>query len=68
MDKDKIQEGDIIQIVNPENAWFPALLIVSEVKSWGVQAYLFVPKQGKAFYRIDKDDFAIVGIAEIVEA
>ena len=33
-----IEPGDIIQITDDANPWFPCLLVVSEVKSWGVQA------------------------------
>jgi len=40
----ELEKGDIVQIVDEGHAWFPALLIVDEVKSWGVQAVTLVPK------------------------
>ena len=40
----EISEGDIVQIVDQEHPWFPALLIVNEVKNWGVQAVVLIPK------------------------
>ncbi len=35
--------GDIVQIVNAQHAWYPCVLIVDEVKIWGVQAYVIHP-------------------------
>ena len=58
--------GDIIQITDSNDKWFPCLLIVSEVKSWGVQAYITVPYKGSAYYRIEFGKFELVGVAKIV--
>jgi hypothetical protein len=63
-----IEEGDIIQITDESNNWFPCLLVVSEVKSWGVQAYITVPTNdkevnGNAYYRIETGKFEKVGHA-----
>jgi len=38
-----IEKGDIVQIVDEGHAWYPGLLIVDEVKPWGVQACLLMP-------------------------
>jgi len=67
--KDLLQEGDIIQITDADDKWFPCLLIISEVKSWGVQAYITIPRNdgeplGNAYYRIANDKFQKVGVAE----
>lgn len=35
--------GDLVQITHEEHPWFPAVLIVSEVKRWGVLAHIIVP-------------------------
>lgn len=60
--------GDIVQIVDEDHAWFPCLLIVSEVKSWGVQAYALIPKSndgsertGEAYNRLKDDQIQRVG-------
>jgi hypothetical protein len=66
----QIKRGDIIQITDEANRWYPCLLVVDEVKSWGVQAYLTVPTNddepnGNAFYRIENGKFEKVGQAVI---
>ena len=38
------QVGDVVQIIDENEAWYPALLIVSEVKTWGVVADCLMPK------------------------
>lgn len=64
--------GDIVQIVNEKHPWFPCLLIVDEVKSWGVQAYTLVPRSndgsesvGRAYNRLKSEDIEKVGVASI---
>ena len=64
--------GDIVQIVNENHAWYPCLLIIDEVKSWGVQAYALIPKSNDgsepvslAYNRIKTEDFVVVGVASI---
>ncbi|HEU5433111.1 MAG TPA: hypothetical protein VFU81_15700, partial [Thermomicrobiales bacterium] len=44
-------------------------LIVTEVKSWGVQGYVAMPEAGKtarAYYRVHSDQMARIGRAEWV--
>ena len=36
----EIQRGDVLQIVDDKHHWYPALVIVDEVKSFGCQAYM----------------------------
>lgn len=36
--------GDLVQIVDEAHGWFPCVLFVSEVKSWGVIAFAMIPK------------------------
>jgi len=43
-----IEKGDIVQITDQAHAWFPCLLIVDEVKSWGVQAGCLCPQSNDA--------------------
>lgn len=63
-------EGDVIQITDQAHPWYPALLIVDEVKRWGVQAYVVVPKSNDgnqwpslAYNRLTYDQIAQVGPA-----
>lgn len=59
--------GAIIQITNPEHEWYPALLVVSELKSFGCQAYIKIPMEdGLAYLRLKTSDYEVVGKARIV--
>lgn len=68
-----MRSGDIIQITDPADPWFPCLLIVSEVKLWGVQAYALIPtcnhgreSPGRAYRRLKTNIFTLVGSAVII--
>lgn len=72
-DKKRVPEpGDIVQITNPLHPWYPCLLVVDEVKSWGVQAYVSIPRSnsnrdvGDAYNTLVSTDFEIVGVAQVV--
>ena len=65
--------GDIVQIIDEQDAWFPSLLIVTEPKSWGVQGCVIVPnsndgseKTGQAYRRLTHDKIKKVGEAEVI--
>lgn len=63
--------GSIIQITNPDHKWFPCLLIVDEVRGFGVLAYITIPtndekENGNAFIRVNTDDFECVGNSAVV--
>lgn len=71
----EIKKGDIIQITKEDDPWFPALLVVSEVKPWGVQAYTLIlnsndgsKKPGNAYRRLKTELFEKVGMAAVVAA
>lgn len=62
----ELQKGDIIQITDQADKWFPALLVVDDVKHWGVQAYAHLPTPdgppvNLAYYRIENKKFEKVG-------
>jgi len=65
---ENLEKGCIVQITDESDPWFPCLLIVDEVKSWGIQGYLTIPPNatGNAYYRIENGKFEFVGIAKIV--
>jgi hypothetical protein len=53
--------GDIVQ-ANPETSeWGPSLVVVSEVKSFGIQGYTHIPRGGDAFIRLTWDQFDATG-------
>ena len=59
-----IAKGHIVQAV-PTHQWAGALLIVDEVRTWGVIAYLRIPANdgsgGDAFIRLKHDEFVPAG-------
>lgn len=65
---EKVKKNDVIQI--NENClskdWIGCLMIVDEVKGWGVQAYLHVPMQGNAYLRIHHGEYDVIGKAAMV--
>lgn len=67
-----VENGDIIQVTDDKDKWYPCLLIVDEVKSWGVMAYMTIPNNselepnGNAYYRIENGKFEKVGSAVVV--
>jgi hypothetical protein len=64
-----ILPADIIQITRPDHPWFPSIAVVSEVKSFGVQAFVFMPANdgtGEAYIRLSADDYEPVGAAALV--
>lgn len=68
-----IEKGDIVQIVNQDHAWFGCLLVVDEIKKWGVQAYCLIPtsndgseQPGSAYNRLDYFAIAKVGRAIVI--
>ncbi len=68
-----MEKGDIVQIVDKKHAWYPAILIVDEVKNWGVQAWALIPGSndgsepvGKAYNRLPFNVIQLVGTANII--
>ena len=63
-DRPPLTRGDIIQAV-PAHHWPGALLVVDEVRNWGVIAFLRIPASGgsfgDAFIRMGHEDFEPVG-------
>jgi len=55
----EVRKKDIILILDKK--WNGVLVVVEEVRSWGVQCFTQIPMQGSAFYRVKNGDFEIVG-------
>ena len=62
--------GSVVQITNSKHKWFPALVIVTELKSFGIQGYCTIPSNdgngGNAFIRLNHSDIELVGKAVII--
>lgn len=53
--------GSIIQAnENAPEDWTGCVLIVDEVKDWGVQAFLRIPAQGDAYIRLKVGQYDIL--------
>ena len=64
-DKDNIRVGSIVQ-ANPERSeWGPSLVVVSEIKSFGIQGYTHIPRGGDAFIRLGWADIEVTGGAVV---
>ena len=64
-----MKRGDIIQANEKAGDWCGCVLIVAEVKSWGVQAFLHIPMQGDAYIRLKEDQYdALSGEAVLMPA
>jgi len=67
MSSKDVKVHDIIQLLeHAQEGWVACVMIVSEVRSFGVLAYTKIPCQGDAYLRVNFDDFEIVGRAILV--
>jgi hypothetical protein len=64
----KVSEGDLVQI-NEDGPphWFRCILVVDEVRSWGIQAYCTIPRArglpaGDAYMRLEWHEFDALGV------
>lgn len=63
--------GDIVQITDEGHHWFPCLIVVSELKSFGVQGFAFMPQNdgsgtGEAYIRLNAGSYEPVGASAII--
>ena len=56
-----LHRGDIIQANENVRDWAGCVLIIDEVKPWGVQAFLRIPMQGDAYIRLPFGHFELLG-------
>lgn len=60
--KQDVEVNDIVQLGEANEGWAFCLLVVSEVKSFGVQGYIQIPmKKGQAYLRVKWGDFELTG-------
>lgn len=62
----EIKRGSIIQANESAKDWCGTVLIVDEVKSWGVQAFARIPMQGNAYIRLQSDQFEVLGAEAVL--
>lgn len=61
-----IDVGSVIQANEKAGNWAYCLLTVTEVKSFGVQAYTRIPMQGDAYIRLPWEAIEYIGEAQFV--
>ncbi len=66
-----IEKGDIVQNADKNHHWYPCLIIVDEVKSWGILGYLPFPNDNtgnvkNAFIRLEFKTFEKVSKSNIL--
>lgn len=65
-DKVRATQGDVVQICPESNPVFGGcMLIVEEVKTWGVKGYVAIPASPlpqSAYLRVKHDDYEVVGV------
>ena len=66
----KVRRGSVIQVAENIPGWGGCLMIVDEVKQWGVQCYMRTPGRElrTAFLRLRFGEFYYIGEAEVVQA
>lgn len=62
-----IKVGDVIQVNEKIPVWTGCLMIVSEVKDFGVLAGMATPNSGTAYLRLKWEDFEYIGKAVFTE-
>lgn len=64
---ENIKVNSVVQInENGGDGWIGCLVQVSEVKSWGVQGYVQIPKGGSAYIRLNWNQIEYIGQAILV--
>lgn len=58
--------GSVIQANENAGEWCGCLLIVEEVKTWGVMAGMKIPNSGTAYIRLKTEQFDYIGEAALV--
>jgi hypothetical protein len=64
-DKDKTKKGTVLQVSKESERLPGCLVIVQDVRSWGVQGYIPTP-QGLLYVRVAWNDAAYIGEAPFV--
>jgi hypothetical protein len=64
--------GDVVQITDESLPWFPAFVLVTEEKSFGIQGCVFIPQGNEecnhcqqAFIRLRREQYEVIGEAVI---
>ena len=62
----ELKRGSIIQANENAEEWCGSVLIVDEVKPWGVQAFIHIPYQGDAYIRLKENQYDSLGAEAVL--
>lgn len=63
----KIKKDDVIQVNEKVPEWCGCLMIVDEVKTWGVVAYMCIPPGNGTYIRLTYEQIEYIGPAVLVK-
>lgn len=66
MNQIDVEPGMVIQANENAGDWCGCLLIVEEIKGWGVMAGLKIPQKGTAYIRLKNEQFEVIGNAVLI--
>ena len=67
MIQDQVNVNSVVQInENNVDGWTGCLVQVTEIKTWGVQGYVQIPKGGPAHIRLNWNQIEYIGEAVMV--
>lgn len=66
--KKLVTENSVVQLnEKAQEGWYGCFLQVSEVKSWGIQGWVQIPKGGSAYLRPTWDQIDYIGQAVMIK-
>jgi hypothetical protein len=62
-----LEENSVVQInENGQEGWIGCFVLVTEVKHWGIQGFVQIPKsEGQAYVRLTYDQIEYIGQAAL---
>lgn len=63
----KAKIDDVVQI-NENHKWCGAFVYVSEVFSYGIKGFIYIPEKGKAHIRLAESEYEFIGEAVLIDA
>lgn len=67
-DNDSLLPGDLVQITDENHRWYPTVIVVDEIKTFGIQGFAFMPTNdgsgtGQAYIRLRTGEFESLGVS-----
>lgn len=53
----ELKRGSIVQANENAGEWCGSVLIVDEVRAWGIQAFMHVPTEGDTYIRLRHEQY-----------